>query len=105
MRFQQNGCPAHFARTITTFLDRRFEVGMTVQEYKNGLRNSPDLTTLDFYLWGKLKQYVYSEVSISKEDMKERIRRACSTIDINEIQNAIFFITNRFMHRCPRSSF
>ncbi|EFN67942.1 hypothetical protein EAG_00133, partial [Camponotus floridanus] len=57
---------------------------------------SPDLTPLDFYLWGKLKQQVYNEVPTSKEDMKERIRRACSMIDTNEIRNAIFSITNRF---------
>jgi len=97
MWYQQDGCPAHSARTITIFLDRTFEdrwIGRSgIQKWPP---RSPDLTPLDFYLWGKLKQQVYNEVPTSKEDMKERIRRACSMIDTNEIRNAIFSMTNRF---------
>ncbi|KAJ8885384.1 hypothetical protein PR048_011581 [Dryococelus australis] len=38
---------------------------------------SPDLTSLDLYLWGKLKQQVYDEVPTTREDMKDRITRTC----------------------------
>ena len=41
---------------------------------------SPDLTPLDFYLWGHLKAMVY-EVEIQNMDhLKERIRDACARI-------------------------
>ncbi|KAJ8958133.1 hypothetical protein NQ318_006070, partial [Aromia moschata] len=38
---------------------------------------SPDLTILDFYLWGRLKQYVYREpLENDEEQLKTRIQRA-----------------------------
>ncbi|KYN09717.1 hypothetical protein ALC57_18238 [Trachymyrmex cornetzi] len=42
---------------------------------------SPDLTPLDFSLWGKLKADVYHNAPTTKEDMRERIQRACAAID------------------------
>ena len=44
---------------------------------------------MDFYLWGKLKQQVYNEMPITREDMKEHIRRAYVVIDLNEIRRAM----------------
>ena len=50
---------------------------------------------MDFYLWGKLKQQVYSEISITGEDVKERIR-ICIAIDLNEIRRAVLSVLTRF---------
>ncbi|EZA47264.1 hypothetical protein X777_16427, partial [Ooceraea biroi] len=36
---------------------------------------SPDLTPLDFFLWGHLKNEVYRDIPTTPEDMRERIQR------------------------------
>jgi len=41
---------------------------------------SPDLTPLDFFLWGYVKKKVFCTVPTTKEEMKERIRAACASI-------------------------
>ncbi|KYM99635.1 hypothetical protein ALC62_09638, partial [Cyphomyrmex costatus] len=64
--------------------------------YNRWPARSPDLTPMDFYLRGKLKQQVYSEMPTTREDMKERIRRACVAIDPNEIRRAVLFVSTRF---------
>ncbi|KAJ8947462.1 hypothetical protein NQ318_009763 [Aromia moschata] len=59
MFFQQDGCPAHHAVTVRNWLNFEFN------EHWIGRDGpilwpprSPDLTILDFYLWGRLKQIV-----------------------------------------------
>ena len=64
---------------------------------------SPDLTPIDFYLWRKLKQQVYSEMPITREDMKEHIRRACVAIDPNQFVLQCYIIcvdTFQKMRQC-----
>ena len=57
---------------------------------------SPDLTPLDFYLWGTLKQQVYYELPTTREDMQVRITRAVSAISSAEIQRAVLSTATRF---------
>jgi len=38
------------------------------------------MASLDFYFWGYLKNEVYSEEPTTVENMKERIRQACTNI-------------------------
>ncbi|KZC14185.1 hypothetical protein WN55_06265 [Dufourea novaeangliae] len=74
MWFKQDGCPAHSTRIITQFLNVTFgDRWIGRAENHKWTARSPDLTPLDFYLWGKLKQQVYNEILTTKEDMKERI--------------------------------
>ena len=54
--YQHDGAPAHFSKTVTSWLNDHFAnkwIG------RNGPTKwpprSPDLTPLDFYLWGRLK--------------------------------------------------
>jgi len=41
---------------------------------------SPDLNTLDFYFWRYIKQKVHAEEPTA-ENMKNRIREACTNIN------------------------
>lgn len=73
--YQQDGAPPHFARPVRNFLDQHFP-GRWI-----GRRGpiewpprSPDLTPLDFFLWGYLKSKVYVEKLLNLEDLKNRIR-------------------------------
>jgi hypothetical protein len=59
---QQDGAPPHYANTVKAFLDQQFP-GKWI-----GRRGpitwppkSPDLTPLDFFLWGYIKDFVYQK--------------------------------------------
>lgn len=94
--YQQDGCPAHYsilARTVLNamFNDKWIGRGGPV----NWPPRSPDLTCLDFFLWGYLKEIVYHQVPTTPEDMKQRIKIAC-----REINNEIFDrVHNSFVSR------
>ncbi|ERL95808.1 hypothetical protein D910_00344, partial [Dendroctonus ponderosae] len=51
---------------------------------RNGFQNwpprSPDLTPLDFFLWGYIKGIVYHTLPTTSHDMKTRIRDAFKTV-------------------------
>ncbi|KAJ8948325.1 hypothetical protein NQ318_019309 [Aromia moschata] len=50
---------------------------------------SPDLTILDFYLWGRLKQIVYREpLENDEEQLKTRIQNAVKSLSVQEIRNS-----------------
>ncbi|KAJ4448031.1 hypothetical protein ANN_10043 [Periplaneta americana] len=46
---------------------------------------SPDLNSLDFYLWGRLKNIVYQDRPTTRDDMKQRIRETCQSLDLAEV--------------------
>jgi len=45
----------------------------------------PDLTPLDFYLWGTLKAVVYRKKPVTPGDLRAKIRVAPATIPINTL--------------------
>ncbi|EGI62259.1 hypothetical protein G5I_09427, partial [Acromyrmex echinatior] len=61
MWFQQDGCPAHTSVIARQQLNRIFR-GQWIGKYgpHNWPPRSPDLTILDFYLWGRIKDLIYS---------------------------------------------
>lgn len=91
MWFQLDGCPAHYNRNESQHLE---------EQYQNRVigsgslfpwpARSPDLTCLDFYLWGRLKDLVFQEKPTTRENMMERIRNAIRTLSRAEIEAAVF---------------
>ena len=79
--YQQDGAPPHYDRDVQAFLDEN------LQGHWIGQRGtfefpprSPDLTTLDFYLWGTLKDVVYRRKQAMLGDLHAEIRAACAAI-------------------------
>lgn len=74
VRFQQDGAPAHYSLTVRRYLDATFTgkwIGRRGPvEYPP---RSPDLTPLDFFFWGQLKNMVYQQRVRSIQDLKDRI--------------------------------
>jgi len=72
--FQQDGAPAHFGLIVRNFLNETFPnqwIGRRGEiEWP---ARSPDLTPLDFYLWGYLKDKVYENKPENIEDLKAKI--------------------------------
>lgn len=90
MWYQHDGCPAHFSQRVRRFLDGNYRnrwIG------RGSLfpwpPRSPDLTVLDFYLWGRLKDIVYKTRPTTRDDMKVRIVNAVNSISRAEIETAI----------------
>ena len=80
--FQQDGAPPHYAVIVRDFLSNVFP-GKWI-----GRRGpiewpprSPDLTPMDFFFWGVVKDKVFEKRPKNVEEMKEFIRRACEEID------------------------
>lgn len=86
--FQQDGAPPHYAQPVRNYLDQIFAnrwIGRrgTIE----WPARSPDLTPLDFFLWGYLKSKVYKTKPENIDILKDRIRSECELISPETIQN------------------
>ena len=100
MWYQHDGCPAHYAHVARQTLNRLFPNQWIGRggEFPWPAR-SPDLTPLDYFLWGILKDTVYRAPPTTAENMKQRIREACIMLDADTIQNAVSSLVYR-LHHC-----
>lgn len=81
MWYLLDGAPAHYAREVVTHLNVAYPdrwIG------RNGPvlwpPRSPDLTPCDYFLWGCMKQIVYSEAINTQEQLTHRIEMAAQQI-------------------------
>ena len=80
--FQQDGAPPHYTATVRKFLDEqlanRWIVGRGPVEWPP---RSPDLTTLDVFFWGVVKDKVFSRKPRTVDDRIRCLREACQETD------------------------
>ena len=79
--FQQDGAPIHSAKNVTEWLDTTLPLCWIGRggPHKWPPR-SPDLTPMDFFLWGFLKQAVYENHPTTMNELKANIIRECQNI-------------------------
>lgn len=92
----QDGAPPHFALNVRATLNQQFPErwigrGANVPYPPR----SPDLTCMDYYLWGRIKNMVYTEKPTTRHDMMDRIRNAVQIISGDEILRAVVSFENR----------
>ncbi|EZA47972.1 hypothetical protein X777_14655 [Ooceraea biroi] len=108
MWMQQNGCPAHYSLVARNIMDRRFP-GRWIGRgsYVAWPARSPDLTPMDYFFWGWIKNIIYQQCSTTREDMKERIRNACQSLSDVEVLRATDNIRERirFLLKSRRKTF
>ena len=86
--FQQDGAPPHWAHIVRDYLNETFpnqwigrgagkSDGKGLLEWPPRL---PDLTPLDFFLWGHVKQLVFRVKVRDMQHLIERIAEAVSSI-------------------------
>lgn len=88
--FQQDGATPHTSREVLSWLERRF--GTNFISYRTDTvwpPHSPDLSPLDFFLWGYLKDRVYSPAPASLEDLKISIKREIRNISTDTCKSVI----------------
>lgn len=83
--FQQDGAPPHFALTVRALLDLKFPnrwIG------RRGTIDWPprliDLTPMDFFFWGTVKDKVFARKPRTVENMIQFILEACQEIDADK---------------------
>lgn len=83
MYFQLDGAPAHYALTVREYLNENYRRWIGRGGPVAWPPRSPDLTPLDYYFWGYMKQKVYAVPIISRNQLKERIVAAAAEISAN----------------------
>jgi len=87
---QQDGAPPHYAAAVRAYLNQVFPnrwIGRRgAIEWPP---RSPDLTPLDYFLWGYLKSKVYENRPRDVEQLKGRIREEMRRITPETIQNVL----------------
>ncbi|KYN06546.1 hypothetical protein ALC62_02625, partial [Cyphomyrmex costatus] len=91
----------HRSRNVRAYLNEQFPnkwvgLGSPIQVWPP---RSPDLTLLDFFLWGHRKEKVYATEPTTAEDMKIRIRQACQEITPDVLQRVRASFHNR-INKC-----
>ena len=82
MWYQHGGCTAHNVIVARNALNQQFPkrwIGRCSPVQRFPAR-SPDLTPLDCFLWGHMKNVVYQQVPATMENTKERITAACAAL-------------------------
>lgn len=96
--FQLDGCSVHNSRIVKEWLNNHFPNhwigrGSDLIEWPP---RSPDLTILDFFLWGILTQKVYRTRPTNRAELMQRIRQACAEITVQQIRNSVNNIRKRY---------
>lgn len=88
--FQHDGAPIHFTRPVTDYLNTQYP-GRWIG--RNGPllwpARSPDLTPLDYFLWGYIKEIVYTGETPTRLETMARVMAAPLMISpeiLNEVR-------------------
>lgn len=104
MIYQHDGCPAHFSLSVREWLNRQYPnkwIG------RGGPipwpARSPDLTPVDYYVWGQMKNLVYDDTPgpvATIEELKQRIMIAAEKMKINLNTSVVKSNLRRRMRLC-----
>ena len=84
MILQHDGAPPHYSRQVIEHLNQAFPGRWIGRGGPHAWpARSPDLTPLDFYLWGHMKTLVYKTKVNSREELLHRIQEAADQLKNN----------------------
>jgi hypothetical protein len=87
LRFQHDGAPARYGEDIGQWLNATY-TGRWIG--RGGLiawpPRSPDLTPIDIFLWGHLKEQVYAVPLRTIDELVEKLQAAVITDDANMLR-------------------
>lgn len=79
--FQNDGCPAHWKLIVREYLNNVFPNSWIGRDGPiQWPPRSPDITPLDFYVWGRAKELVYATEVPTRDELRQRIEVAFETI-------------------------
>lgn len=80
MLLQMDGAPAHFAVSVRNYVNENYAPWIGRGGTISWPPRSPDLTPLDFFLWGTIKQKVYVEVPNTREQLIDKILQVANEL-------------------------
>jgi transposase len=95
--YQHDGCPAHCARIVSEWLNQNLN-NQWIGRFSNNKwpPRSPDMTPLDFFLWGYLKQKVYKNRPFANlDELEQEIVRCAREIPENVLRATVDEFTRR----------
>lgn len=96
MFLQLDGCPAHYSINVRNHINGTFrERWIGRGSLFPWPARSPDLTCLDFYFWGRLKDIVFQTPPTTRIDMENRIRNSIRQLSAAEIEAAVLSTQGR----------
>lgn len=97
--FQQDGAPPHFGLEVRNFLNEIFpERWIGRRGAIEWPPRSPDLTPLDFFFWGYLKDRVYKTKPQNLDDLRHRIITEVALIRFETLGNVCSSFYHRLAH-------
>ena len=99
--FQLDGAPIHNTAGVREWLHDTFPekwIGRSSPNFPWPPR-SPDLTPLDFYFWGAIKNIVYRNRPRNREELRQRIQMACREVPARQVRKAISH-TKKVWEKC-----
>lgn len=94
--FMQDGAPPHTPRLVKIFLQSHFGERIISRGFANAWPpRSPDLTPLDFWLWGFLKSKVYGQQPRSLPALRHVIQEQIESITPDQLRAAIYHVITR----------
>ena len=110
---QMDGAPAHFGVIVRNWCNDNFPlrwIGRLGNHEVEGVEagqgpkawppRSPDLTVLDFFVWGYIKEKVYATPVATEDQLVLRIQEACNSLRANRHQ--ILAAVNSTLRRCHK---
>lgn len=80
--FQHDNAPAHTALRTRQYLQQFYDDRIIAFPPR-----SPDLTALDYFLFGYLKNTIYRTPLHTLQELKDAITAACANITVQQLQN------------------
>lgn len=97
--FQQDGAPPHYRKNVRDWLNLHFtDQWMGRRGSIEWPARSPDLTPLDFFLWGHLKTVVYKTPPVDLVDLRNRIEIECRALRRETFQKVRDEFENRLYY-------
>lgn len=97
--FQQDGATPHYFRQVREYLNEIYTDRWIGRRGSiEWPARSPDLTPMDFFLWGYLKSKVYETEPLTTDVLKNRIRNECANITPQILRNVRSEFENRLFY-------
>lgn len=97
--FQQDGAPPHYSRSVRQYLDEVFPQRWIGRRGAiEWPARSPDLTPLDYFLWGYVKSKVYTTKPQNLDELRARIIDEMDLIPPQMYQSATQAFYTRLAH-------
>lgn len=99
MYFQHDGAPAHYDRNVRRYLTERFQLrwigrGGVQAGAVNWPARSPDLTPLDFHVWGRAKDLVYGNDGHTIRTLEELQTRITNAFEVMKREREVLMRVN-----------